>query len=65
MAKIPTEAELDTEAARIMALNEEELCAEIKAEGLDWDAEVGKVKSIFECAVADVEFRRWSKAYRP
>jgi hypothetical protein len=57
--KIPTDEELDAECERIMNLTEEELRAEIAAEGRDWDIEVCRVKSIFECAVADVEFAKW------
>jgi hypothetical protein len=57
-----TDEELDAECDRIMNLTEDELRAEIKAEGLDWDAEVGKVKSIFECAKADVAFDAFLKS---
>lgn len=51
--------ELDDEDRRILAMMKEELRAGLLAQGLDWDTEVAKVKSIFECAVADVEFAKW------
>ena len=57
--KIPTDEELDAECERIMNLTEEELRAEIAAEGLDWDTEVASARSAFELAVADVEFAKW------
>lgn len=57
-----TDEELDAECDRIMNLTEEELRAEVKAEGLDWDTEVGRTKSIFECAIADVAFDAFLKS---
>ena len=48
----------DKELERIMKLTEAELRAEIIAEGRDPDIEIATCKSIFELALADIEFER-------
>ena len=57
MSKPPTEEEIDREVARIMALSDEEVIAEMKAQGLDIWIEAAKCKSVFELAMADCAFR--------
>lgn len=61
--KMPTDEELDAECDRIMAMTEEELRVGFIADGLDWDTEVARMKSIFELAVADVEFKKWQEDF--
>lgn len=58
---MPTEEEIDAEVARIMGMTPAEIDAELRAQGLDPDVEVAKVKSIVEIAIADHEFAKWQQ----
>jgi hypothetical protein len=51
-------ADVDKEIERLLAMTDEEVIAEAKANGIDIDTEVKKCKSILEIAIADVEFNK-------
>lgn len=52
------EDEIDKEVARILAMSDEEVLAEVKTMGLNLDEEVKKFHSILELAIADCEFEK-------